>query len=179
MCVSKAQEAIRAEFGSPPLTIELVPRTTWGLNLWSLLRTCDWDRLRKPTYAAAGGRCEICGGVGRQHAVECHELWRFVDDTCIQRLVGLRALCPTCHAAKHFGRAEAKGFGGEIREHITLTNSWSRRQTQRYIELEYALWSVRSRREWDLDLSWLAPFKIRPNPSAWLRSCRRAGLAEW
>jgi hypothetical protein len=174
-----AFDAVHDEFGEPILTIELVPKTTWGFNLRSLLRPCHWDRLRKPTYAAAGYCCEICGGVGRQHPVECHEVWCFQDDRSIQQLVGLSALCPACHAAKHFGRAELKGFSDEILLRLAKVNSWSPTQVRRYVDLQYLVWTLRNRLEWDIDLCWLAPFKVAPNSKAWLRSCQRMAEGRW
>ena len=56
---------------SPRLTIELVPSTCWFSNVRSNISKQDWDRLRKETYKKANYRCEICGGVGRNHPVEC------------------------------------------------------------------------------------------------------------
>lgn len=70
------------------LTIELVPNTCWYSNVRSNVAKKDWDTLRYHTYKQASHRCEICGGVGQQHPVECHEIWDYDDQQHIQTLTG-------------------------------------------------------------------------------------------
>ena len=57
------------------LTIELVPDTVHGANLRSRLPASDWNIIRKYCYKQAGNKCEVCGGEGRAHLVEAHEVW--------------------------------------------------------------------------------------------------------
>jgi len=71
------------------LTIELVPKGQWGSNLRSELSTKDWDTLRRESYHLASYKCEVCGGVGPRHPVECHEIWHYDDAYHVQRLDGL------------------------------------------------------------------------------------------
>lgn len=171
--VHQGLATIRSRYGVPRLTVELIPRSTWSLNLRALLRQRDWNLLRRRTYVVAGHRCEICDGVGRQHPVECHERWEFDDGRSIQHLRGLIALCPACHAAKHFGRALAKGIGAEVLAHLAEVNSWSHKKAERYTEHELAIWALRSEKEWDLDLTWLKQLNVRPSAVAWAATCRR------
>ena len=84
-----------------PLHIELVPKSTWGKNVRSMLPKEQWDILRKWVYAAADYLCEICGGEGKKWPVECHERWQWEESTGIQKLVGFVALCPKCHGVKN------------------------------------------------------------------------------
>ena len=93
------------------LHIELVPRTSWYSNVRSNVPPSQWDKLRRASYAAAGYKCEICGGKGHKHPVECHEEWDYVieDGERIQRLKKLISLCPNCHKVKHPGLAQIKG----------------------------------------------------------------------
>ena len=51
-------------------------------------------------------RCEVTGGVGPQWPVECHEQWRFHEDTQTAELMGLVALHPDVHLAKHLERQQ-------------------------------------------------------------------------
>jgi hypothetical protein len=161
--------AIQHEFEAPRLTIEMVPKSMWNLNLRSLLRPSDWDRLRKPAYHAAKYRCEICGGKGPRHPVECHEIWQFVDEAYVQRLTGLVALCPRCHAVKHYGFTMSQGYALDAQLHLERINHWSLSQVRRYIDLEFSLWELRNRREWDLDLMWLSKSKVMPRPPRFRR----------
>jgi len=140
----------------PKLTIELVPKGQWGSNLRSKLPRTEWDRLRKAQYEVAGHICEVCGGVGRRHPVECHEVWEFEEG--VQRLVGLIALCPACHGVKHIGRTMQSHWdpgGVKATAHLARVNGWTVVQAQLYIEESLVVWQRRSYQEWALDLSWL------------------------
>lgn len=142
------------------LTLDLVPSTTWYDNLRSRLKPAEWDRLRKATYAAAGHRCEVCGGKGRRWPVEAHEIWQYDEATRVQRLAGLVALCPSCHEVKHFGRAQTVGRGDAAFAHLMRVNRWTEDQACEHIEESFAVWEHRSSIRWTLDLSWLD----RPEP---------------
>ena len=137
------------------LTVELVPRGQWGANLRSELPKAEWDRLRKATYAAAGHRCEICGGKGRKWPVECHERWRYDEGTKTQHLEGLIALCPMCHKVKHIGRSMAVGEGDSAISHLMKVNGWSEAETTAYLKEAFETWERRSSETWKLDISWL------------------------
>ena len=41
------------DFGTPKLSVELVPSTAWGENLRSILTKEMWDELRKKSYRKA------------------------------------------------------------------------------------------------------------------------------
>src|SRR5574337_1863360 len=87
------------------LTIELVPQTSWMNNVRAVLTTKRWDILRGIVADQAWNVCEICGGVGPKHPVECHEIWEYDEKNRTQKLAGMIALCPDCHMVKHFGFA--------------------------------------------------------------------------
>ena len=137
------------------LTLDLVPAFTWYDNIRSRIRPVDWDRLRRATYAAAGHRCEVCGGKGRRHPVECHEIWDYDEATRVQRLTGLIALCPACHEVKHFGRATAVGRGDAAFAHLMRVNGWDEDRSRRHVDDAFMQWRARSQVQWTLDLSWL------------------------
>ena len=137
------------------LTVELVPSTAWGKNLRSELSKKDWDKLRKQAYADAGHHCEVCGGQGRRHPVECHEVWEYDDVNHIQRLVRLTALCPSCHQVKHFGLAQIQGREKQAIAHMMKVNHWTERQAREHVRDAARLWNQRSEHQWTLNLSWL------------------------
>jgi len=116
----------------------------------------EWDRLRKPVYKHAAWVCEICGGRGESHPVECHEIWQYDDVQRVQRLAGLIALCPACHQVKHIGLAQVMGRGIEARKHLEEVNGWAADQVTTYIRIAFAVWELRSQMEWHLDLNWLS-----------------------
>ena len=142
------------------LLVELVPLSTWGWNLRSELTRAEWDRLRKATYERAENRCEVCGGRGRKHPVECHERWEYDDTNRVQKLVGLEALCPYCHEVRHIGRAISVGNGDRAMIHLDRVNGWPPEQTAEHVAQAFATWRERSKHAWTLDLSWLHDAKV-------------------
>ncbi len=139
----------------PKLTIELVPSTAWFSNVRDHVTSTDWERIKKFTSAAAGGRCEICGGRGPQWPVECHEVWHYDDERHVQTLVRTQALCPDCHRVKHIGLADVHGKGEAALKHLAKVNGWTLDQARRYRDEAFRTWRARSQHEWMLDLSWL------------------------
>ena len=135
------------------LTVELVPATSWGDNLRSHFKTREWDRLRKACYEQAGHKCEIGGGKGRRHPTECHEIWNYDDEQCVQTLKGLIALCPSCHEVKHIGRAMAVGFGDRALAHLVKVNGITQAEAVAHVGDAFALWKTRTQKAWTLDIT--------------------------
>ena len=146
------------------LTVELVPRSCWFSNVRDHVSKSVWDRLRKATYKQSNYRCEICGGRGNKHPVECHEIWHYDDDRYIQTLKGLTALCPDCHRVKHIGLAQLQGYGEQAEAHLAKINGWSRAQTDNYLEKVWDIWQERSCHHWSLDFSWLESHDVTIQP---------------
>jgi hypothetical protein len=147
------------------LTIELVPSTCWWSNVRSHVAASDWERLRRSTAQAAGNRCEVCGGRGRRHPVECHEVWEYDDTRMVQRLVRLIALCPSCHEVKHLGLAGMRGRRGPALAHLGRVNGWSAADTEAYAEAVFEQWATRSRHDWILDCTVLEAQGVRFQPT--------------
>jgi 5-methylcytosine-specific restriction endonuclease McrA len=137
------------------LTIELVPQTCWFSNIRDHVNKPTWDILRRHTYKQAKYKCEICGGVGSKHPVECHEIWHYDDEKYIQKLIALIALCPNCHQVKHIGLARVRGKEDEAKKHLAKVNNWSNLEVENYLTTVWNQWQKRSQVEWKLDLSWL------------------------
>ena len=150
---------------SPPLpvkllTVELVPSTCWFSNVRDHVSKSTWDKLRKATYKQANYHCQVCGGRGHKHPVECHEIWDYDDQKYIQTLEGLTALCPSCHQVKHIGLAGLKGQGKKAEAHLAKVNGWSPEQTDAYLETVWETWHKRSSHDWQLNLDWLKRYDI-------------------
>jgi hypothetical protein len=87
--------------------------------------------------------------------VDCHEVFHYDEATRTQKLVGLRAICPSCHLVKHF-RNDGSEAAKAAFAHLCQVNGWTRDVAQKYVEEQFELWHKRSRIEWNLDLSFLA-----------------------
>jgi hypothetical protein len=116
------------------LSIELVPSTAWWSNVRSNVSRADWEKCKRFVRARSGDRCEVCGGRGRRWPVECHEIWHYDDENEIQTLVGLIALCPSCHEVKHIGRAMAMGNLERAIDHLCRVNGWQPEHAGTYID---------------------------------------------
>jgi hypothetical protein len=136
----------------PVLIPEMLPVTTWEQNVRHLLGPDAWDRMRKHAYMAAGFRCEICGARGK---LEAHELWGLANETCVQKLKRILALCPLCHKAHHLGIARRLGLFDDVRRHLMKVNGWNQAELGAAIQDAYDIWEQRSEWPWEVDLSWL------------------------
>jgi len=87
--------------------------------------------------------------------VECHEKWEYDARQQSQRLVCLVALCPACHAVKHFGRTQAEGREQEAMGHLMKVNRWTRSKASWHIKQALETWKARSKVVWKLDITWL------------------------
>ncbi|MFC4524940.1 HNH endonuclease [Cupriavidus pinatubonensis] len=134
------------------LTIELVPTTCWYSNVRSNVYPATWDALQTAVFKAAGYRCEICGGRGHSHPVECHEIWEYDDHKRIQRLDHLASLCPNCHQVKHIGLAVSSGHAENVINWLAQVNQITPAQALAYAQHAFKIHAIRSRFNWSLDL---------------------------
>jgi hypothetical protein len=142
------------------LTIELVPSSSWFSNVRSAVSSKEWDKIRKQVYAEAWHVCQICGGVGPNHPVEAHEIWKYDDKKLIQKLEGMIALCPKCHMVKHMGFANISGKRTIAENHFIEVNGLKRIKAQELINEAFELWAKRSKKKWTLDLICLEKYGI-------------------
>lgn len=143
------------------LTIELVPSSSWYDNVRSAVTKSQWDTIRSAVYKKANYVCEICGGVGSKHPVECHEIWDYDDVKFIQKLTGMIALCPSCHMVKHIGLAQVNGNMNKAISHLKKVNKFSKKQAEDYVAKSFNIWAKRSCNKWQVDLSYLLNFNIK------------------
>lgn len=142
---------------TPLLSLELIPKTVFGENLRNRLTATQWNKCKKFAKDQSEGVCALCGNVGAKGIVQCHERWVWIEtpDAHIQKLVGLIALCPRCHSAKHYGRAQIMGFADDANEQLLTVNGWSMAELNDHILASKMQWLERSQFQWELDLSWL------------------------
>jgi 5-methylcytosine-specific restriction endonuclease McrA len=139
------------------LSIDLVPEALWGRSLRQQYPT-QWKKLKVLCGTLANHKCQICGGIGSRHPVEVHEIWKY--DTGgghgVQTLGGLIALCPPCHAAKHYGRSAIvmppSGLK-KLNAHMRTVNCYSERELNIHIAQTRSNWQELRTVEWSQDLS--------------------------
>lgn len=147
------------------LTIELVPISSWYRNVRSNVSRERWDELRFECYNKAKFLCEICGedgnNQGYDHKVECHEIWDYNDETHVQKLIGLIALCPLCHKTKHSGFAGVNGEEELVIKHLMKVNNMDEYQAKSYLKKVFGEWDRRSEHNWTVDISFLKKKKTQ------------------
>jgi hypothetical protein len=142
------------------LTIELVPETSILSSVRDAITPRTWELLRQRVYGRAGNRCEGCGtGTPRR----ADELWEFDDESHVQRLVGMVALCPECHEARRMDRSGQMRAGRRALEHLARVNRWTVQQAERYRATTFRRWRERSRAWWSVDLDALRDYGIDPD----------------
>lgn len=142
------------------LDIQLVPSSCWFNNVRAVLTKKQWDILRAQVYDGAWNMCQICGGVGPKHPVECHEIWHYDDKKLIQKLEGMIALCPNCHMVKHFGLAQVQDTGERALKHFMKINELKKKEADKYVADAFSKWAERSSKNWKLDISSLERYGI-------------------
>lgn len=136
----------------PLLTIDLIPPNSWGVNCRTedVLPKAVWDKARRRCYREAGYLCEVCGGRGPAHPVECHERWKFNRRTREQTLVGFIALCPKCHEVTHYGRTYHLHRKGVAAHRLQEINGWDSWTTCDYIQETFDEYEKRREVKWNV-----------------------------
>ncbi|MGO4591033.1 hypothetical protein [Paenarthrobacter sp. 2TAF44] len=149
------------------LSLELVPKTVFGENLRNRLTRTEWEKCKKYAKQTSGNVCGICGGTGAKGRLDCHERWEWIEagELHTQKLVGLTALCPRCHSAKHYGRAQIIGYADDVNDQLMTVNGWSVEELQDHLRTSRNQWRERSAHQWTLNFDWLvATLGIMPGP---------------
>lgn len=103
----------------PYLKISLLPQTSWGRNVRSMMGLEQWSAFAKAhAYASTGSVCRICGGRGEKWPVEADEVWRYDDARSLQTLHAIIPLCPACHEVRSAGLATKNGRRRAIVLHL-------------------------------------------------------------
>ncbi len=143
------------------LSVDLVPLSACSSNLRSVLSDAEWELCKRFAKNKSANVCSICGGVGPKHPVECHERWKFDEETGVQSLITLEALCPDCHEVTHMGLARKLGKATYAMSHLRNVNRWDQETAEMHTREAFALGERRSKRTWILDVSWLKETGIK------------------
>lgn len=146
------------------LFVDLIPSSCWFKNVRHSVTPESWDSLRKIIYARANYKCEICGAEKNtqiQRYIEAHERWSYDDQSGVQKLQRLIALCSDCHTVTHIGLAKIRGLGDEALCHLMKVTGMSHREAETHVLEAFRIWGIRSEKEYRLDLSILTDSKIQ------------------
>lgn len=142
------------------LKIQLVPSSSFYKNARQIVTPQQWKTICKSVYSKYYYTCAICGGIGKNHPVEAHEIWEYNDKNTIQILLDIIAVCPSCHTTIHFGLAQLNDKRDMALKHFMKVNSVTRDVAEAYIANEFMVWARRSSKDWKLDVSVLKKYDI-------------------
>ena len=141
------------------LEIELIPKTSFFKNVRALVSKEEWNFIKNQVYKRADFKCEICKAKGQSqgfsHSVECHEIWTYNEETLIQNLEGLIALCPLCHKVKHSGLTMKTDGIDLILDHLKLINQMNEKDAYSFLIDAFALWKHRNNFQWKLNTNYI------------------------
>lgn len=142
------------------LDLDLVPQSCWFSNVRSEVTKQQWDKIRHEAYMEAEYVCQICGGIGPKHPVEAHEIWEYDEAALKQKLVGIEAICPSCHECHHWGLTRIRGKEKEALAHFMKVNKITKNKALSHIDKKFEEWKNRSKLQWELDISFLERYGI-------------------
>lgn len=160
--LTKEDEKLLEIHSGLKLQIELVPASCFMSNVRSHTTSQQWDAIRFKVYEKAIHKCEICGGVGTKHPVECHEVWIYDDIKLIQHLGRFQSLCPLCHEVKHIGLARMLGNAERARERFRNINDLNSDLADKIRTAVFKQHSIRSRNNWTLNIDEVSKYGINP-----------------
>ncbi|MBS0349701.1 MAG: hypothetical protein JSR33_00700 [Proteobacteria bacterium] len=85
--------------------------------------------------------------------LDAHERWHFDEDSKVQKLMRIIALCKPCHEVTHMGLTELKGRRQIATQHLMQVTGMNHLEAQTHIDQAFDLWMKRNRFQWQLDLS--------------------------
>lgn len=98
----------------------------------------------------------ICGRSTTR--LEAHEQWRYDDESGVQSLENIVAICRPCHEVVHIGRTQLLGREKEASEHFMKVNNCSYADYRKALGEANTIHRERSKKEWQLDVSKLNNF---------------------
>lgn len=143
------------------LSIELIPKPSWGKNVRSMTSPERWDMIRQQVYDNAGHMCEICKDNNTK--LHAHEVWSYNLQTEIQTLTNIIALCEKCHLVKHFGYANISGKRNIAMKQLIKINSLTEIEALNHIAEHTVNWQIRSKINWKIDISYIDTFSGKIN----------------
>ena len=138
------------------LEIELVPDGCWYSNLRTVLPKKVWEKIRTDAKLRSNGKCTICEK--KTDRLEAHEKWSYNEETAVQKLENVIAVCHDCHSAIHMERTALKGDVIRAEDHYMKVNNCSYSQMKKDRSNANLVHQRRNRIEWKLDVSWLKNF---------------------
>ncbi len=136
------------------LEVDLLPKNT-NFSLYGQLSKDDYFHLKDTLFKRCAYECEYC----KEKCGYLCERFSYSEDL-IQKLEYIQAVCSTC-----FQTIRLRDKTVAI-EQLKKINQWSDETAVKHIKKSYDLWSQRSTKTWNLDISLLTNSGILLKPDA-------------
>lgn len=133
------------EFETRKLSFQLVPSTSWYINLRSILP--NWAEISSKVRSTT--QCDICGQ--KSNALEAHEVWEYDDVHSLQKLQRVIAVCRDCHQSIHIGYSLVSGKYNEAIAHYIKVNQIPDYVAKVDEEVAFSVWNKRCTHNWKID----------------------------
>lgn len=144
-------------FGGNELFIDMIPMGCWFTNVRTCVDVNSWTKIRNEVYNRVNHKCECCDidtkNPDNRVRIEAHERWEYNNDTHVQKLVRLVALCNLCHLSTHMGYAGVIGQTEVALEHLKRVRGITDEQLSEHRRSARLLWTERNNHKWTLDLT--------------------------
>lgn len=142
-------------FGGNDLFIDMIPSSSWFSNVRSCIYPTDWDRVRNHIYERVNYICECCNNNTKETntRLDAHERWSYDNETKIQKLERVIALCEQCHQSTHMGLAGIMGKEDEAIKHLRQVRIFTDIEFDKHKKDASLLFKERSKYKWELDIS--------------------------
>ena len=145
--------------GPHALCIYFAPKSCWCRNIRYAIDPNDRERVETFVFTRAKHCCELCKVCTKQGSpLVLQARWDYdvSDNSHVQRLVRLMAVCSECHDVTHFGKSSMNGKKDQALNHLKKVNRMTDTEVKEHVDA-----SFHKRREmdlytWKLDLSLLS-----------------------
>lgn len=146
--------------------LELIPISARKQNIRTLTNKSAWRRLQSITFTRANFQCQVCGARPEKGRLHCHESWQYDDETWVQKIGSLVALCDECHEVVHIDLAADLGHGSRAYERLRLISKLPAPLIDEDLWERFLLQKRRSEHDWKIDISPIADIGILPSAEA-------------
>ena len=109
--------------------------------------------IRKDAIKTSNEKCAICGRKAQR--LEAHERWSYNEETGVQKLETVIAVCKDCHSAIHMERTQLYGDIERAENHYMKVNNCSYAEMKKDRSEANLVHQRRNRIDWQTDTSFL------------------------
>jgi hypothetical protein len=150
--------------GPHALCIYFAPKSCWCRNIRYAIDPNDRERVETFVFTRAKHRCELCKKCTSDHSsLELQARWEYdtSDNSHVQRLARLMAICSECHDVTHFGKSSMNGKKDQALHHLKTVNRMNDTEVKEHVDASFQKRRDMDSHTWQIDLSLLTKNGIK------------------